>query len=231
MRRTVLTVGAVVLASGCGTSFLADPGPERAEDRTIEAVTEVELATSGDLVLTTGDTPSLRITAGENVLDQLTSEVSGDRLTLDTDGSVGRLGDVRYDLVLPATRTVELSGSGSVHAPSPSGLGRIVLSGSGQLRAEGLAVDELTVELSGSGTITLDGRVDRQEVQLDGSGRYDAAELDSEDAEVTVAGSGSADVQVSGTLRAAVEGSGSITHGGGATVDSRIDGSGTIEER
>jgi hypothetical protein len=231
MRRTWLAV-AVLLLTGCGTGlFGGDPGPERTQDRTIDAVSQVELATSGDLVLTTGDTPSLRITAGKNVLDGLTSDVRDDRLTLDTRGSVGDLGTVRYELVLPAARTVEVSGSGSAQATSPSGLGKIVVSGSGEVTTEGLATDRLSVELSGSGTVTVDGRAVHQQVQLDGSGEYDAHALDSQDAEVTVSGSGTAEVQVSGTLKAVVEGSGTITYGGGATVDREIDGSGSVEER
>lgn len=231
MRGTLLAVAAVFL-TGCGTSFFgADPGPARTEDRPIQAVSEVELATSGDLTLTTGDAPALRITAGENVIGELTSDVRGDRLTLGTRGSVGNLGDVRYELVLPAARLVQVSGSGTAHTTSPRALGTIVLDGSGEVRAEGLSSDDLTVELSGSGRVIVDGRAGRQRVELDGSGGYDARDLDSTDAEVTVSGSGTADVQVSGTLDAVVEGSGSITHGGGATVHSRVDGSGSVEER
>src|SRR4051794_39410697 len=190
MRRTPSIV-AVLLLAGCGTGiFGSDPGPERSEVRAVEAVSEMELATSGVLTLTTGDTASLRIIAGKNVIDELTSDVRDDRLTLDTKGSVGNLGNVSYDLVLPAARTVEVSGSGTVRATSPSSLAAIVVSGSGEVRAEGLATDELTAELSGSGTVTLVGRVGHQQVQLDGSGEYAAGELDSENAEVTLSGSG-----------------------------------------
>ena len=212
MRRTLLPLVAVLLG-GCGlSSFAGDPGPTRSADREITAVSEVELDTSGDLTLATGPAPSLRITAGRDVLPHLTSEVHGDRLVLGTKGSVGSLGEVRYELVLPAAHAVELSGSGSISA-------------------DGLDVDALTVDLSGSGTITLSGRAGRQTVEIDGSGDYSAAALDSRDAEVTVAGSGTADVQVTGTLQAVIEGSGTITHGGGARVQTDIEGSGTVEER
>jgi hypothetical protein len=229
MRRTLLPLVAVLLA-GCGIGT-HDPGPTRSQDRDIPAVSEVELATSGDLTLTTGDAPSLRITAGRDVLPDLTSEVHGDRLVLGTKPSAGNLGKVRYDLVLPAAHVVELSGSGSIRAADPSALADIRLSGSGEVRADGLDVDGLTVDLSGSGTISLTGRAGRQTVELDGSGDYRAEGLDSTDAEVTVAGSGTADVQVTGTLKAVIEGSGTITHGGGASVQTDIGGSGSVEER
>jgi len=231
MRRTLLPLVAVLLG-GCGlSSFAGDPGPTRSADREITAVSEVELDTSGDLTLTTGPTPSLRITAGRDVLPHLTSEVHGDRLVLGTKGSVGSLGEVRYELVLPAAHAVELSGSGSISAGSPSALTGIVLSGSGDVRAEGLAVDALTVELTGSGTITVAGTAARQTLELDGSGTYRAADLDSTDAVVTIGGSGSADVQVTGTLKAVIDGSGSVTYGGGASVQTDIEGSGSVEER
>jgi Putative auto-transporter adhesin, head GIN domain len=231
MRRTLLPLLAVLLA-GCGlASFASDPGPQRSEDRAVEAVSEVELATSGALTLRTGETPALRITAGRDVLGHLTSEVHGDRLVLGAKGSVGNLGEVRYELGLPAARTVELSGSGSIEAASATALTGIEVSGSGEVRADGLDADELTVALSGSGTITLAGRAGRQTVEIDGSGDYQAADLDSTDADVTIGGSGTADVQVRGTLKAVIEGSGTITHGGGASVQTVIDGSGSVEER
>src|SRR3954467_8544821 len=137
MRRTLLPLLAVLLA-GCGLASFADhPGPQRSGDRDIEAVSEVELATSGDLTLTTGPTPSLRITAGRDVLPHLTSEVHDDRLVLDTKGSVNPLGEIRYELVLPAAHGVELSGSGRISAGAPSALTGIELSRRADDRAGG----------------------------------------------------------------------------------------------
>lgn len=223
---------ATLAVAGCGTfAGGADPGRPRSEDRPIVDASAVELATSGELVLTTGDAASLRITAGENVLDHLTSDVSDERLVLGTDGSTVDLGEVRYELVLPEVRAVELSGSGSVQVSAPSALGEIVLSGSGRIGVDGLGGEELTVELSGSGEITVDGEVTRQIVDIDGSGTYDGSGLSSEDAEVRIGGSGTADVTVDGGLRAVVEGSGTITYAGDAVVDSEIDGSGTVTPR
>jgi Putative auto-transporter adhesin, head GIN domain len=232
MRRTPPSLSvAVLLVAGCTSSGGTDPGPAKTQDRTIGAVSAVALATSGDLTLTTGDTPALRVTAPRDVIDHLTSEVRDDRLTLGTDRPVATAGDIRYELVLPAARHLEVSGSGDARAASPSALGEVVLDGSGDVRVEGLTTDGFDVALSGSGDVAVAGRTARQQVQVAGSGRYDARQLDSADADVTVSGSGSADVQVSGSLRAVVQGSGAITYGGGATVDSRVAGSGSVEER
>src|SRR3954452_7505406 len=150
MRRTLLSLVPALAAGlalvGCVPNGNADPGAQTTQDRAVSAVSAVELRTSGDLTLSTGDAPSLRISAGRNVIDHLSSEVGDDRLTLATDGTPLDLGRVRYELVLPAARHLEVAGSGDARAASPSALGDVVLSGSGDLRIEGLTTEELGVE-------------------------------------------------------------------------------------
>ena len=199
--------------------------------RTIGVVSAVDLATSGELVLTGGRSPSLRITAGKNVISHLTSDVRGDRLTLSSDGSVRDVGPVRYDLVLPSARVVQLSGSGTVEAKFPSALQQVLLPGSGDIRVDGLAAEQLTVDLSGSGQVTVAGSATRQLVSIGGSGRYSADGLASQDAQVTISGSGSATVTASRTLTATISGSGTITYSGDAVVTSTITGSGSVVRR
>lgn len=228
-------LGAVLLgwiSVGCSLVHpMTTPGPEQTQSRTISAVSEVELASSGALVLTVGSPPALRITAGRNALDHLTSDIHGNRLTLDSDGTLGDFGRIRYDLVLPAARVFELSGSGSVQLPAPSALQQVLLPGSGDIRIDGLRTGVLTVDLSGSGQVTAAGSTGRQQVSISGSGRYAAEGLASQDAKVTISGSGSADVTASRTLTATVSGSGSVTYAGDAAVTSSITGSGDVVRR
>jgi len=222
-----------LLTAGC-TMFgpsARDPGDPQTQTRTVSAVSAVDLAAAGELVLTAGSTPSLHITAGRNVLPHLTSDIQGDRLTLGHDGSTGDLGLVHYDLVLPAAQVVELSGAGTVRVTATRTLQKVLLPGSGIVRAEGLSTEELTVDLPGSGQITVAGSATRQRITISGSGRYSAAGLTSEDADVTISGSGSADVEARHTLTATVSGNGAITYTGDATVTSSITGHGTVVHR
>jgi hypothetical protein len=222
-----------LLTAGCAAVGLTglDPGPQQTRTRAVGAVSAVELASSGDLVLSAGRPPSLRITAGRNVIGHLTSDVRGDRLTLGSDRSLSSVGRVRYDLVLPAARLVELSGSGTVHVTAPSALEQALLPGSGDIRIDGLRTPSLGVDLSGSGEITVAGSTTRQRVSLSGSGRYSAGGLTSLDADVTVSGSGSADVSAGRTLTATVSGSGSVTYRGNPAVHSSVTGSGAVTGR
>lgn len=230
--RTAVVALAALVAAGCATAVGPfDAGPQQTQPRTISAVSTVELAGSGDLVLATGAPPSLRITAGRNVLGHLTSTVHGDRLTLGDDGSVRNYGRVRYDLVLPAARAVQLSGSGRVEVQTPSALRQISLPGSGDVRVDGLTTDQLTVDLAGSGRVAVSGTTTRQQVSIGGSGDYSAHGLASQDAQVAVSGSGDADVTVSRTLTATISGSGAIIYSGDAVVHTSVTGSGDVVHR
>jgi hypothetical protein len=235
-QNAAIALGAVLVGLGavaCSAvgPVVADPGPQQTQTRTISAVSTVDLAATGELVLTGGDTASLRITAGRNVIGHLTSAVHGDRLTLGSDGSVHDAGRVRYDLVLPAARVMEVSGSGSVEVAAPSALQQVLLPGSGRVRVDGLRVEQLTVDLSGSGEIAVAGSTTRQRISIGGSGRYSGGALASRDAEVTISGSGSADITASRTLTVTVSGSGAVTYSGDATVHSSVTGSGAVVRR
>jgi hypothetical protein len=206
-------------------------GDQTTREREVVAVTAVVLETSGDLVVTRGDTPRLVVTAGENTLEKLTTDSAGGTLRLGKRSGANLRGDIRYELTVPALTavTVESSGTAEVDlagAADPT----LVVDGSGRIEARNIEARALTVRIGGSGRVVPSGRTDRQTVTVDGSGAYEAYELASTEATVTMEGSGRARVQATGTLRATVEGSGSITHRGGARVEQRIDGSGSVTE-
>lgn len=230
--RAVASTGALLLLAGCGAAAF---GPTSSEERPADGVTAVELSTSGTLVVEHGDAPSLTVTAGRNVLAQLTSEVRDGVLVLDHDDRPGwsRTGTVEYRLVVDHLDAVRVEGSGSVRVDGGVATRdalAVLVEGSGDVRVEGVDVSQVDASNQGSGRITLSGVADVQRVTVAGSGGYDAAELSTREAAVAVEGSGDAAVDVTGTLDASVSGSGSVTHTGGARVTSDVDGSGSVRE-
>ncbi|MFD1506148.1 head GIN domain-containing protein [Georgenia yuyongxinii] len=225
-----LTGGAAVLTA-CSAGI--DAGPATSEERDVAGATAVVLATAGDLIIRQGETTGLTVTAGENILDQLSSDVRDGVLELGATGSrILGFGDVRYELVLPEVHAVTVTGSGDVEAGVETGTAlELRSSGSGSISFHDVAVDDLTVEVTGSGTVRADGRAGTQRARITGSGDYAGEDLTSDSATVEVAGSGSADVAVDGTLDARVSGSGDITYTGDAQVNSQVSGSGSVSRR
>ena len=142
MRPTrVLSISAVgALAALALAGCVAPAGPVVSEERDIDAVTTVVFDASGDVRITEGE-PSLVIHARQGAMARLTSEVSGDTLTIGaTEGFMNwALGEVRYELTLPDLESLELNGSGDVEsAISTDGTLVIEISGSGDIELAGI---------------------------------------------------------------------------------------------
>ena len=206
-----------------------DPGNRVTETREISDVSAVVLATSGSLRISVGE-PSLTISAGEAVLERLTTQVDGDTLEIDLPGAWGgNLGRIEFDLVLPALDTVSIRGSGEVTgALAPADRLTIDISGSGDVRVDPVDVSDVAVSIAGSGSVTLEGRTDSLAVSIPGSGTFAGADLAATTGVVSISGSGDALVNVTRTLDASISGSGEITHLGDPAVTSNITGSGDI---
>lgn len=227
--RLVAALAGALAASVALAGCAGNVGPTVSRDRDISDVTAVSLLTSGDLTITTGDEPTLTITAGQDVIDRLTSEVHDGVLVLDYQADLRNPGKITYALVLPAVDTIRVAGSGDVQATlAPTAHLAISVAGSGDATVRGVDVDDLAVDVAGSGDVHATGSAGRQAVNVKGSGDYAGAALDSRDAVVSVSGAGDAEVHVTRTLDAVIGGSGSISHSGGATVTSDISESGDI---
>lgn len=206
-----------------------DPGDRTSETRAISDVSAVRLATSGNMHLMVGDEPSLTITAGESVLERITSEVRGGTLEIDMRGRWSNPGRIDYELVVSELDTLVISGSGTISG----GLGAtdsvvVDIPGSGDVRLDPLDVSDVAVTIAGSGTVTLEGRTDSLAVSVPGSGDFTGADLSSRTAVVSISGSGQARVNVQQTLDASIAGSGRITYLGDPRVTSNITGSGHV---
>lgn len=223
-----LAIAPPVTLAGCGAVLSA--GPATTEERAIEDVTAVSLAGAGNVDLTTGAEPSLTVTAGENVIDRVTSEVRDGVLRLDLDGPVlGSPGDITYDLVLPSVDEIRIDGAGDIDAELGAGdTLEVDLSGAGDIRVTGVDVTDLSVRVGGAGAVQLSGTADNQTVAISGVGDYDGVGLVSSNADVTIGGAGDAHVHVTDSLNASVDGAGSIVHTGGAEVTSSVEGVGDI---
>ena len=215
-QRVLVTVAAIMACAGC--SVTVGSGPVRTETRQVSGFSVVRLSGQGDVRIVRGSTESLEISAQENLLPQLTSEVSGGTLTLGTkDGTT-------------ITTTEPIT-----YAVGVRDLQGLELSGSGTMTAAGLSGAALRVEISGSGEVRVDGTVDRQDVEVSGSGSYTATSLASKEATVRISGSGAADLAVSSLLDVDVSGSGSVAYSvaysGDAKVTQSVSGSGSVSRR
>jgi Putative auto-transporter adhesin, head GIN domain len=200
----------VMLLAAC--SITRGSGQITSESRQVSGFSKVELSGSGELTLEQTGTESLTISAEENLLPKLTSEVSDDTLVLrsTSNAKIIPTQPIKYSLTVK-----DLSG--------------LAVSGSGSVTMSKLATAALSTNISGSGAVTASGTADQQDLKISGSGRYQAEQLTSKTVKVDMSGSGVASVHTSDALDLHMSGSGTLTYTGDPKqVTQQISGSGKV---
>src|SRR5262249_41007713 len=164
----------VWLASSCNFNINFDPGIRGSgkvvsEPRNVSGFREVVLKGSGNLSIEVSGTESLTIEADDNLLPYLTSDVSGNRLTLGTkdNTNIAPSKEITYKLTVKDLDNIELAGSGNINGKN-------------------LKSDHLKATIAGSGNITLDGTADESDITVAGSGNYQSPNLRSKIVKVNI---------------------------------------------
>jgi hypothetical protein len=206
--------GLILLAAGCALDAVRGSGTVATETRDVSDFTAVTLSGSGRLIVEPGAAESLEITADDNLLPLLTSEVKGGRLHLGVQRgtSIRPSKEIVYRVMVKSLEEVDLSGSGSVELKDVKG-------------------KRLKVGLSGSGGLTAAGEVERLDLHISGSGKAKTENLKAKEVTVSISGSGGVGVAAGEALNVTVSGSGSVEYVGDPKVTQRISGSGSVRKR
>jgi len=209
LRLALALLAVLLLVSAC--SVTKGSGRVVTETREVGGFTKVELSGSGELTIEKTGTESLSVSAEDNLLPQLTSDVSGDTLTLGTKPNTSILPTkpITYSLTVKDLTGIAVSGSVSVQVSN-------------------LMTNSLRTKISGSGTITASGAVNDQDVDISGSGHYQAEQMTSKAVKAQISGSGTASVLATDLLDVKIGGSGTLTYSGNPQVTQEISGSGKL---
>jgi hypothetical protein len=209
-----VAVGLATAVSACSSttgSAVTGSGDLHTESRDVGGFSTIELLGGGDVIIEQDGTESLSIEAEDNLLPDLTSDVSNGTLRLSTaDG-------VSLDPTLAITYRVTVKD-----------LSGLQLSGSGSASAAGITTPAIAIDISGSGDVSIDGTADDQTVTISGSGNYRAGDLVTLTSSAAISGSGNVSVNVRDDFEAEISGSGNATYTGDPQVSQNISGSGEL---
>jgi hypothetical protein len=177
MKRYMILVGASTLITmllGCTT--LTDVGDSHqvtgsgrlsTESRSVQDFSGISLSGVGRLVIEQTGQETLTITAEDNIMPFLVSEVHHGKLVLGTESnvSISPTREIVYRLTVRDLECIEISGAGAVEAL-------------------GIDTPFLGVTLSGAASVYVEGWAERQEVVISGAGSYQAINLESIDVTV-----------------------------------------------
>lgn len=184
------------------------------EGREVSGFTAVSLQGVGQLEIDQTGTESLSITADENLLPYIKTNVRGGKLIISIQGNTlfNNVTELTYHVTVETIDSIELDGAGSIEVSH-------------------LDTDDWRVNLDGTGNITASGRANKQTVEINGAGAYTADELTSQEVSVRHSGAGTAVVQVSDQLDVRIDGLGTVEYIGNPTITQTINGLGAVQQR
>ncbi|MBW6501817.1 MAG: DUF2807 domain-containing protein [Bacteroidales bacterium] len=225
---------AVLFAVIC---FPAFSQADSRETRNTGNFSRISYGVPGTLYVSLGSEYKVVIEGRKDILREIETEVTGDRLVIKHRNWRFSMRDTRITVyvTMPEISGLSVSGSGRAEIKDPVTTGRLDLSvsGSGRLYTSKVDVKELRCAISGSGDIIMDngGRADEADISISGSGNFTGESLIAEELSARISGSGSCSCNVSESLSASISGSGNITYSGNPRINARVSGSGRVRSR
>jgi hypothetical protein len=218
LRRWLPIAGAVLLAAGAALAIAClnqteGSGKTATAERTLPPFSAVSVSGSIQARITIGDTQSVKVTADDNIVRLVSTEVDRGRLSIKTEKSyTSRAQGPMVTIVMPGLTEVETSGATNV-------------------AISGLKADELSVHTSGSSNVEAGGAADRVSIRTTGSARIRFGALSARTVEVQTSGAADVELQVSESLTGTIAGSGNIVYSGSPKVSVETSGSGRVSKK
>jgi Putative auto-transporter adhesin, head GIN domain len=183
------------------------------EKRTISAkFTAIRLQSTANVVLKQGSPVSVEVTSSSNILSAITTNVVGNTLVIDTEGSIITNAATEVTITVP-------------------NLAEIIASSTGDISTEGNFIfNDLIVAVSGTGDIKLAGTCKNMTVKSTGLGDIEAFDMPADMVVATLSSMGNLKTTVKNILNVTISGSGDVFYKGNPTLLTRITGSGDIKK-
>jgi len=209
-------------------------GPLVTQTRSVGNFTGVSSEMSGKVNFTIAPDYKVEITAQQNILDVLNTNVVDGVLHIDFKNNVRvrQHEDLLINITAPYADYFRLSGSGNMNVQGDIAADnlKLTLSGSGDITVQNAVIaDKIDADVSGSGNISIaNGSAVNEDVDISGSGKVEMAGVDAENAVTHTSGSGDVKLSLSKNLDVHISGSGSVFYHGNPIISTHISGSGRV---
>lgn len=201
------------------------------ETRDLSGFNKISLDIDADIYYTQDSVYYVEISAQQNVLDVITTEISSGELEIDSRKWIRKHNGIKITIHSPDLYALDISGSGNIESAAAISTTTLELniSGSGNISLAAVNSAELEAKISGSGNISASGgAVTNQKVTISGSGNIEMTGLSANHSDAKISGSGNISVWAVDQLKATISGSGDIRYSGNPAVNTTISGSGSV---
>lgn len=184
----LLSLAAVFALGSCRYKCIKGSGREAAENLTVANFTEINVKGGYHIILKQDSSLYLNITADDNVLKLIRTEVDGDKLRISTKRNI--CAERPITITIGIKRLEAIEGSGAIELENQGKLNvndlKLKFSGASKVNLD-LSANNVTTEGSGATEINLKGQATSHSVHLTGSGKLYALDfiVDKYDLETT----------------------------------------------
>jgi hypothetical protein len=247
----------LLIMTSCLKSLLCIRGDGiiEVETRRVTSFNQIENSTSFDIIYRNADTLGISISAEQNILDYIETNVYDNCLEIRTSpGSIcldyterpvitvtspslkkvinSGSGEFLAGRMSGETVYIKLSGSGDISVENIIGNNiDLTLSGSGDIEIKESSCSNSDCLLSGSGNISINGDCEDAHLKITGSGNIYSSDFVTNSASIIISGSGSAFTTIEEYLNGLISGSGNIYVSGNPDIVQTVTGSGRIIKR
>ncbi len=230
MKKIVFIISTTLLVASCSKIKRESSGSITTENRTIGNFNAIELVDNIDVFYTQDSTQSLKIEAGEHLIDYIKTDIVNNKLVIyEANNDILNTKRIRVYVSNDSINTVRVEGSGNFNGDQINCTSfDLALIGSGDVNINA-TLTNYNLMLSGSGNINSTGSSHTQHIEVKGSGNVGGKHFYSNHATVQLSGSGNITLKTGVSLVASLTGSGNIYYyGNPPSVTTSVTGSGNI---
>ena len=200
MKFWILAITLIVsFGSTCGLIKKPDTqsgsGTTKTDSRNNTGFKKIKVENAIDVNVSVGRGFAITVTADDNVMPNVATEIQGDTLVVSLKSKVNAKSKINVDITMPEITDIDLVGAASCGVT-------------------GVKTDELNVSATGASRIKLDGTVKTLKAKAVGASVVDAEALRADKAEVESVGASNITVAASDDLKADATGASSVTYVG-----------------
>ncbi len=194
----------------------------------------IDLKEDGDVFITQGDEFKVVVTARENILDRLETEVNGGIWDITLGRDCYQNLHLEVEITMPVLDEIHLSGSGKIDVGDFLNQDNIdmSISGSGRIELGSFSgTRDIDAKISGRGEILPRAEfpdLESMNINITGSGNFDGFKLITNTLDAKISGSGDIFVTTEEEMDVTITGSGNLHYKGNPLIDASITGSGKI---
>lgn len=230
---TLYLLSVSIFMVSCMKEQIDGDGPLVTESRSVVNFSGLDLRCSANIIYKQDPVYKVEISAQQNILDVMITEVSNSKLVIryKNDVRVKTHDQITIIVSSPDLRTIRISGSGNVTSTTPLNTTSLEMdiSGTGDINVTDLTTGLIDASISGSGNVKINsGTGTEEKLRISGSGNINLENVVATKATTTTSGSGETRVNASQNLEINISGSGSVYYKGTPVINTSISGSGKV---